>query len=52
MRTDQGLFVEERSMVNMSRGDHFEELRRHLILALWGLFAGWRFSSSRSRSPS
>jgi sec-independent protein translocase protein TatC len=40
MPTDQGLFVEERSMVAMSLGDHIEELRRHLILALLGLFVG------------
>lgn len=40
MPTDQGLFAEERSMVAMSLGDHIEELRRHLILALLGLFVG------------
>ena len=40
MPTDQGLFAEERSMVTMSFGDHIEELRRHLILALLGLFVG------------
>jgi sec-independent protein translocase protein TatC len=40
MPTDQGLFTEERSMVAMSFGDHIEELRRHLILALLGLFVG------------
>jgi sec-independent protein translocase protein TatC len=40
VRTDHGLFAEERSMVTMSLGDHFEELRRHLILALWGLVFG------------
>ncbi len=40
MPTDQDLFVEERSMVTMSLGDHIEELRRHLILALLGLIVG------------
>jgi sec-independent protein translocase protein TatC len=40
MPTDQALFDEERSMVTMSFGDHIEDLRRHLILALLGLFAG------------
>ena len=40
MPTDQGLFAEERSMVAMSLGDHLEELRRHLTLALLGLFNG------------
>ncbi len=40
MPTNQDLFVEERSMVTMSLGDHIEELRRHLILALLGLFVG------------
>jgi sec-independent protein translocase protein TatC len=40
MPTDQALFDEERSMVTMSFGDHIEDLRRHLIRALLGLFAG------------
>jgi sec-independent protein translocase protein TatC len=40
MPTDQALSAEERSMVTMSFGDHIEDLRRHLILALLGLFAG------------
>ena len=40
MPNDQALFDEERSMVTMSFGDHIEDLRRHLILALLGLFAG------------
>jgi sec-independent protein translocase protein TatC len=40
MPTDQGLFAEERAMVTMSLGDHIEDLRRHLIRALLGLFAG------------
>jgi sec-independent protein translocase protein TatC len=40
MATDQDLLLQERSMVTMSFGDHIEELRRHLILALLGLFVG------------
>lgn len=40
MPTQQDLFIEERSMVAMSFGDHLEELRRHLILALLGLLVG------------
>ena len=40
MPTDEALFAEERSMVTMSLGDHIEDLRRHLILALSGLFVG------------
>ncbi len=40
MRTNLSLFDEERTMVTMSLGDHIEELRRRLILALFGLFAG------------
>src|SRR5262245_4170375 len=40
MPTNRDLFVEERSMVTMSFGDHIEELRRRLILALLGLFVG------------
>jgi sec-independent protein translocase protein TatC len=40
MPTNRDLFVEERSMVTMSFGDHIEELRRRLILALIGLFVG------------
>ncbi|MHB1556536.1 MAG: twin-arginine translocase subunit TatC [Isosphaeraceae bacterium] len=40
MPTDQDLFAEEQSMVTMSFGDHIEELRVRLILALLGLVAG------------
>lgn len=40
MPTDRDLFEEEQGMAAMSFGDHLEELRRHLILALLGLFVG------------
>ena len=40
MPTEQGLFDEERTMATMNFGDHIEELRHHLILALLGLLAG------------
>ncbi len=40
MSTDRDLFREEQSMVAMSFGDHIEDLRKHLVLALIGLFAG------------
>src|SRR4051795_1405182 len=40
MSTDKDLFTEEQSMVTMSFGDHLEELRVRLILALLGLFVG------------
>ncbi len=40
MRTDQDLFAEESQMVSMSFGDHIEDLRYRLILALGGLFVG------------
>jgi sec-independent protein translocase protein TatC len=40
MPTDQDLFAEEKSMVTMSFGEHIEELRVRLILALLGLFVG------------
>jgi sec-independent protein translocase protein TatC len=40
MPTHLSLAAEERQMVTMSFGDHIEELRRHLLLALAGLFAG------------
>ena len=40
MPKDQDLFAEEQSMVTMSFGDHIEELRVRLILALIGLFVG------------
>ncbi|MDB5349170.1 MAG: twin arginine targeting protein translocase subunit TatC, partial [Planctomycetota bacterium] len=38
--TDKDLFAEEQTMRAMSFGDHIEELRTHLILALAGLFVG------------
>ncbi len=38
--TEQDLFAEEKQMRAMSFGDHIEELRTHLILALLGLFVG------------
>ena len=34
MPTDKDLFAEEQTMVAMSFGDHIEELRARLILAL------------------
>jgi sec-independent protein translocase protein TatC len=40
MPTDQDLFEEEQQMVAMSFGDHIEELRMRLILALLGLAVG------------
>jgi sec-independent protein translocase protein TatC len=40
MPTDRDLFAEEQQMVTMSFGEHIEELRVRLILALIGLFAG------------
>jgi sec-independent protein translocase protein TatC len=40
MPTDQDLFAEEQSMATMSFGDHIEELRVRLILALLGLVVG------------
>jgi sec-independent protein translocase protein TatC len=40
MPTDQDLFSEEKAMVTMSFGEHIEELRVRLILALLGLFVG------------
>ena len=40
MPKDQDLFSEEQSMVTMSFGEHIEELRVRLILALIGLFVG------------
>ncbi|CAN5855999.1 hypothetical protein BH23PLA1_BH23PLA1_20640 [soil metagenome] len=40
MSTERDLFEEEQSMVAMSFGDHIEELRIRLILALLGLAAG------------
>ncbi len=40
MSTERDLFDEEQSMVAMSFGDHIEELRIRLILALLGLAVG------------
>jgi sec-independent protein translocase protein TatC len=40
MPKDQDLFAEEQSMATMSFGEHIEELRVRLILALIGLFVG------------
>jgi len=40
MPSDQDLFAEEKSMTTMSFGEHIEELRVRLILALIGLFVG------------
>ena len=40
MPTDKDLFEEEQQMVAMSFGDHIEELRIRLILALLGLAVG------------
>jgi sec-independent protein translocase protein TatC len=38
--TDQDLFAEEQTMPAMSFGEHIEELRGHLVLALLGLAVG------------
>jgi sec-independent protein translocase protein TatC len=40
MPSDRDLFAEEQKMATMSFGEHIEELRVRLILALIGLFAG------------
>ena len=40
MRSDKDLFAEESEMVSMSFGDHIEDLRYRLVLALIGLFVG------------
>jgi sec-independent protein translocase protein TatC len=40
MPTDKDLFDEEQQMVAMSFGEHIEELRARLILALFGLMIG------------
>jgi sec-independent protein translocase protein TatC len=40
MPTDRDLFAEEQGMVAMSFGEHIEELRTRLILALLGLMVG------------
>jgi sec-independent protein translocase protein TatC len=40
MPSDRDLFIEEQQMATMSFGEHIEELRVRLILALIGLFVG------------
>src|SRR5579871_2420750 len=40
MPNDRDLFEEEKSMVTMSFGEHIEELRTRLILAMYGLVIG------------
>src|SRR5215213_6875762 len=40
MPTERDLFAEEQTMVSMSFGEHIEELRMRLILALYGLLIG------------
>ena len=40
MANDRDLFHEEQEMVAMSFGDHIEDLRKHLIRALFGLVIG------------
>ena len=40
MPNDKDLFAEEQSMVSMSFGDHIEDLRYRLILAIVGLVVG------------
>ena len=40
MPTEKDLFSEEQSMVSMSFGEHIEELRTRLILAITGLVVG------------
>ena len=40
MPTDKDLFTEEKDMASMSFGEHIEELRTRLILALLGLMVG------------
>jgi sec-independent protein translocase protein TatC len=40
MPTEHDLFAEEQTMATMSFGEHIEELRVRLILALLGLFVG------------
>lgn len=40
MSSERDLFAEEQTMVTMSFGEHIEELRIRLILALIGLFVG------------
>src|SRR4051812_3511592 len=38
MPADRDLFTEESSMVSMSFGEHLDDLRKHLIRAVLGLF--------------
>ncbi|MBV8077124.1 MAG: hypothetical protein JO284_12030, partial [Planctomycetaceae bacterium] len=40
MPSERDLFQEEQQMVTMSFGDHIEELRARLIMALLGLMVG------------
>jgi sec-independent protein translocase protein TatC len=40
MPTEKDLFAEENQMVSMSFGDHIEDLRYRLVMALIGLFVG------------
>src|SRR5215218_4298828 len=40
MPTEKDLFTEEQTMATMSFGEHIEELRTRLILALYGLAVG------------
>ena len=40
MPADRDLFTEETSMVSMSFGEHLDDLRKHLIRAVLGLFVG------------
>ena len=40
MPADRDLFTEETSMVSMSFGEHLDDLRKHLMLAVIGLFVG------------
>src|SRR5271166_6993224 len=40
MPSERDLFAEEQTMATMSFGEHIEELRVRLILALAGLFVG------------
>lgn len=44
MPSDKDLFHEEQDMVSMSFGEHIEELRTRLILALMGLAVGMIFT--------
>ena len=51
MTTNQDLAVEERPMVTMSFGDHIEDLRHHLLLALAGLFTRDRLDPDPALEP-